>query len=309
VELPEVEGVTITADPENATQGDVHVTAVAQPGYTISGDSEWQVSIGNYYLCQAQVIKPIAVPITQCGMYGDIYYFESEGLTYVETPADAQEGVVDVTYTVAEGYEAVGSDLGPWQFNLGTYEMCEPEVVTHTETITEPVLVEVPVTQTLTVTEPVLIEVPVTQTLTVTEPVLVEVPVTQTLTVTEPVQVEVPVTQTVTVTEPVTVEIPVTVTLPGKTIYQIEPITPGFVDATCENQQTNVLLPTSEVVQYDIGGNILPGSTVTITARLKEGHPNTELIGITVWSHAFPTIESLNCEVNQERLYFPQVEN
>ncbi len=310
--LPEVEGATVTADPENATQGDVTVTAVALPGYTIIGDTEWVVSIGDYYLCQAQVVKPVPAPITQCGMTGNIYYFQVEGLTFVETPPDAIEGEVDVTYTVADGYEAVGSDLGPWTFDLGTYEACEPEVITETETVTvtEPITVNIPVTTEVPVTTtiPVTVEVPITTEIpvTTTVPITVHVPVTTEVpvTTTVPVTVELP----ITISEPITVSYPVTVEIHiTQTFTNYEAGTPVFVNGTCTDLAGKVVLPVSMAIDYGILGNTLPGNTTRVKAVLREGIEGS-LIGTNEWEYTFPTEESLNCgELDKSKIYFPQL--
>lgn len=100
---------------------------------------------------------------------------------------------------------------------------------------------------------------------------------------------------TTTTVPPTTTTEPPGTTVPGTTVPVPEVVTsaPQFVDPVCHDVNAGVFVADTVGVEYNISGEIAPGSTVTVTAVASAGYviaPGSE----TVWTHTFTTIDP-NC--------------
>lgn len=127
VTFAETPGVTYAITQGDGKQGAVGVSATAEAGYVLEGDSgPWTSDLGTYFACPivATPVEPAVTVIEQCGAYGSVQLATTEGVTYTMEPEDASAGTVTVFASALTGYVLDASYAGPWTYDLGVYRTC-----------------------------------------------------------------------------------------------------------------------------------------------------------------------------------------
>lgn len=134
--------VVWTIDPaapvDNHWVGDYTLTATAQAGFAFSpldATRSFPLAFGTWSECDAgTVVPPLFLEIATCGVYGSIklpdvaiegviYEYDGNDYTHGTIPGNL-EGTHQVSVRAADGYTLVGTELGPWSDDLGTYKQC-----------------------------------------------------------------------------------------------------------------------------------------------------------------------------------------